>query len=465
MQTYHTPGVHIEHMLTEPARVLRTGVPLFLGLISRQDLKAYNAQQPDSDEQFVWKAHATFANAFIARKRGYLRLPKRLFSPREEIQTSDHSASQRSFFLRAGQPRGLAEDEQGTDQMVEQAISDKPQRFTIWPQFEAAYGDLAPFGFLTYAVHGFFENLGPLCYVQLVSFEGNAALEALQMGLSTLEAYDDFDLICVPDIMWGRTDQDSALVREMQTTVIEHCNRLGNRFALLDPLPFATPTQVLAQRQYLISENAALYYPWIDMRKGPGVTDRFVPPSGHVAGVFARTDLAVGVHKAPANELLEGVVNLAVQLNNAQQGPLNDVGVNCLRAFPRRGIRVWGARTLSHDLNWRYVNVRRIFLTAIRWIERNMVDVVFEPQGPQLWGRIVHDLTAYLTNLFEHGAFAGLTASTSFYVKCDAETNPPEVREVGQVVTEIGLAPAAPAEFIIVRIIHGPSGAKIIGPA
>lgn len=461
MPTYHTPGVHIEQMLTEPARVLRTGVPVFLGLIRKEDLNAYNAQQPKADERFVCKPNATFSNASIARKRGYLRLPKRLYSASDEIRVSDHFASPRSFYLRAGQACGPAEDEQD----IEQAIDEKPQRFTVWPQFEAAYGDVAPFGFLTYAVRGFFENLGPLCYVQLICFEKDSISEALQMGLSTLEAYDDFDLVCVPDIMWSQTDKDIDPVRDMQTSVIEHCNRLGNRFAILDSLPLATQPQILAQRQQLISENAALYYPWVEMRNGPGATDRFVPPCGHVAGVFARTDLTVGVHKAPANELLQGVVNLAVNLNNDQQGPLNDLGVNCLRAFPRRGIRVWGARTLSHDLNWRYVNVRRIFLTAIRWIERNMLDVVFEPQGPQLWARIVHDLTAYLTDLFEHGAFAGLNVSTSFYVKCDAETNPPEVQEAGQVVTEIGLAPAAPAEFIVVRIIHGPTGANISGPA
>ena len=128
------------------------------------------------------------------------------------------------------------------------------------------------------------------------------------------------------------------------------------------------------------------------------------------------------------------------------------------------GIRIWGARTLSQQAAWRYINVRRIFLTAGRWIERNMTDVLFEPNTPELWGRIVRDLTMYFTELLEQGALAGRTAQEAFYVKCDAETNPHTEREIGHVVTEIGLAPAATAEFIVMRLIHGPSGVCILGP-
>lgn len=460
MPTYHTPGVYIENVLTEPARVLRTGVPVFLGLIRKAELETYNMQQADVNEQFIWKQTATSKNVFIARKRGYVRLPARPYSPSAEMRASDHSASQRSLYLRAGKPSGPPADEQD----LAKAINDKPQRFTVWPQFDATYGDLAPFGFLTYTVRGFFENEGRLCYVQFICFEGDSLLEAVAEGLKTLEAYDDFDLICVPDIMWPPTAVDNDLVYQMQAAVLEHCDKLGNRFAILDSLPNADSDEVKVQRQALISGNAALYYPWVRAINGPGATDALVPPCGHVASVFARTDLAVGVHKAPANEPLQGVVDLGVNLNNEQQGPLNDASINCLRAFPRRGIRVWGARTLSNDLNWQYINVRRIFLTAIRWIDHNLIDVTFEPQGPQLWVRIVRDLTAYFTDLLERGAFAGKRAGESFYVKCDAETNPPELQETGQVVTEIGLAPAAPAEFIVVRIIHGPTGASIMDP-
>jgi phage tail sheath protein FI len=143
---------------------------------------------------------------------------------------------------------------------------------------------------------------------------------------------------------------------------------------------------------------------------------------------------------------------------------LNEVGINCLRAFPRRGIRVWGARTLRRGSTWRYINVRRVMMTAARWINRNMADVACEPHTPRLWDSITRDLTAYFGDLARRGALVGPPNAEAFYVKCDAETNPPEEREVGRVVTEIGLRPAAPSEFIIIRIIHGPAGVEIVEP-
>jgi phage tail sheath protein FI len=162
----------------------------------------------------------------------------------------------------------------------------------------------------------------------------------------------------------------------------------------------------------------------------------------------------VGVFKAPANEEVLGVLDLETNIDNSIQDQLNPEGVNCLRAFPGRGIRVWGARTLSRDPNWRYVSVRRLFLTLRRWIDLNMAWATFEPNELPLWVRIQRELTTYLTTLLRAGALQGATPAQAFYVKCDAETNPPDLREAGQVVTEIGLAPLAPAEFIVVRIIQ-----------
>ena len=136
------------------------------------------------------------------------------------------------------------------------------------------------------------------------------------------------------------------------------------------------------------------------------------------------------------------------------QAELNPEGVNVVRVFPGRGIRLWGARTLSRQDEWRYVNVRRLFLTLRRWLDRNMTFAAFEPNGPRLWIRIRRELTVYLTDLWLDGALAGSTPDEAFFVKCDAETNPPDGREAGQVVTEIGLAPSAPSEFIVVRIVQ-----------
>jgi phage tail sheath protein FI len=248
---------------------------------------------------------------------------------------------------------------------------------------------------------------------------------------------------------------------QVQQHILTHCAEEGNRLAILDALPEATTAGVLEQRDRLTigqaePVNGALYHPWLRIVSGvvQRPVDRLVPPCGHVAGIFARSDARVGVFKAPANEEVLGVVDLETNIDNSIQDQLNPEGVNCLRAFPGRGIRVWGARTLSRDPNWRYVNVRRLFLTLRRWIDLNMAWATFEPNELPLWVRIQRELTTYLTTLLRAGALQGASPAQAFYVKCDAETNPPDLREAGQVVTEIGLAPLAPAEFIVVRIIH-----------
>jgi phage tail sheath protein FI len=180
-----------------------------------------------------------------------------------------------------------------------------------------------------------------------------------------------------------------------------------------------------------------------------------------VAGIYSRTDREVGVHKAPANAVVEGVLDLRVGLDDAQVGELYDRRVNCLRSVPGRGIRVWGARTLSDDPGWRSVNVRRVFLTLGRWLERFMADAVHEPNDVRLWVRIMRDLTAYLDGLYRRGALKGRTPEEAYFVKCDGETNPPDVVDAGMVVTQIGMAPAAPAEFIVVRVVHGTGGVAL----
>jgi phage tail sheath protein FI len=317
--------------------------------------------------------------------------------------------------------------------------------------------------YLAESVTGFFENGGARCYVVRADPDaGRDRAEALRTAIATLASVNDLDLVAVPDAMSlrapdGKPDGD-AIVR-VQQHALAHCAEQGNRLAILDGLPNDSApgdsaAVVLKQREKLTigqaePSNGALYFPWLRTLSG-----RFVPPSGHVAGIYARTDARVGVFKAPANEEVFGVLDLDASVDDSIQGRLNPEGVNCLRAFPRRGIRVWGARTLSRDINWRYVNVRRLFLTLRRWIDVNMVWANFEPNEPRLWVRIQRELTTYLIRLLEDGALKGATPDQAFYVKCDSETNPPELREVGQVVTEIGLAPQTPAEFIVIRIIH-----------
>jgi phage tail sheath protein FI len=338
-----------------------------------------------------------------------------------------------------------------------------PQRLTRWPEFEPHFGAPLADGYLGTAVRGFFDNGGRQCYV--VPLDNKQPTEtALQAGLAALAPLDALDLVCAPDIMRLPPPAPPA-VRTLQTAVLNHCDRAGDRLASLDALPGGNIATVLEQRRGLLGQNGALYFPWIDTGERDAQDQvRFVPPCGHVAGVYARSDERVGVHKAPANEVLEGVLDLEINVSHAQQGELNPQGVNALRVFPGRGIRVWGARTISPEAAWIYISVRRLFLTAGRWIERHLANAVFEPHGPTLWARITRELTAYFNRLLQQGALQGAVSQDAFYVKCDAETNPPEMREAGQVITEIGLAPAVPGEFVVIRIIHGASGVTVSGP-
>jgi hypothetical protein len=310
--------------------------------------------------------------------------------------------------------------------------------------------------YLADAVSGFFANAGKRCYV--VRLEPSRVDDAALIGgIEKLAAVTDLDLVAVPDAT-GLLEADA--VRRVQRALLEHCSTEANRFALLDAPAGIGPDEVVQERRLLLTgvrkpEDGALYYPWVRTGKG-----RLVPPCGHVAGVFGRSDAAVGVFKAPANEELADVRDVETLIDHAQQGSLNPEGVNCLRVFPGRGIRVWGARTLSPDPVWRYINVRRLFITTGRWIEGNMAWAAFEPNSPRLWVRIQRELTVYLRDLWRQGALKGASAEEAFFVKCDVETNPGGQRELGEVVTELGLAPLLPAEFVRVRIVHRSSGVE-----
>ena len=330
--------------------------------------------------------------------------------------------------------------------------------------FDTLFQDkLAPGNFLAEAVNGFFLNGGVRCYVVGARFEesSDAASKerALKEALQALSPLTNLDLIAVPDAMM----LDVEAIKRVQSEMLRHCEVNGDRMAILDALPTASVSSLIAQRNDITTGvrepvNGALYYPWLKNNAG-----QLIPPSGHIAGIFSRSDARVGVFKAPANEEVLGALDLGVEESGASkalivdsnlQAQLNPEGINCLRAFPGRGIRVWGARTLSRDTEWLYVSVRRLVLTLRRWIDANMAWASFEPNTPQLWVRIKRELDVYLTELWRAGALRGQASEEAFYVKCDAETNPPEVREAGQTATEIGLAPGAPAEFLIVRIIH-----------
>jgi len=295
-------------------------------------------------------------------------------------------------------------------------------------------------------------------------FVGDAAERT---GVGGFEAVDEITMVCAPDIMAayqaGQLSKDQ--VKAVQLAMLAHCETMQDRFAILDPLPDMTPQEV---QEWRVSEAGydskygALYYPWIeivDPAQNGEVTP--FPPSGHLAGIYARSDTERGVHKAPANEVVRGAIGLTTQVTKSEQDILNPQGINCIRAFPGRGIRVWGARTLSSDAAWRYVNVRRLFNFVEESIEEGTQWVVFEPNDMDLWARVKRDITAFLTRVWRSGALFGATAAEAFYVKCDEELNPVEVRDAGQLIVEIGLAPVKPAEFVIFRISQWAGGGEV----
>jgi phage tail sheath protein FI len=183
-----------------------------------------------------------------------------------------------------------------------------------------------------------------------------------------------------------------------------------------------------------------------------------------VAGIYAATDQSTGMCKAPANAPVQGAMDLEVHVDPVTQGSLNKIGVNCIRAFPGRGILLWGARTLSLDPAWEFVNVCRTMITIVRWLAQRMIDVTFEPNNLTLWVRIQREVSTFLQSLFQAGALAGTSPSQAFFVKCDAETNTPDVQAEGAVVTIVGVAPALPSEFVVVQIVSNPNGVVVSGP-
>ncbi|MBY8888853.1 phage tail sheath family protein [Streptomyces sp. PTM05] len=282
-------------------------------------------------------------------------------------------------------------------------------------------------------------------------------------GFGGLEAVDEISMVCVPDLMsaYQRGAIDLESVKAVQLGLIAHCELMGDRVAIIDPPPGLNARQIRVWRQETAgydSKYAALYYPWIKVFDPATGRTRMAPPSGHMAGIWARSDSERGVHKAPANEVVRGAVDLEIQITRGEQDLLNPIGVNCVRAFPGRGIRVWGARTLSSDPAWRYLNVRRYFNYLEESILLGTQWVVFEPNDQALWARIRRNVSAFLVNEWRNGALFGSRPEEAFYVKCDEETNTPESVDLGRVICEIGIAPVKPAEFVIFRLAQFSSG-------
>jgi uncharacterized protein len=457
--TYRSPGVYREEIFLQPQVPLPTGIPAFVG---RADAIAALVKLPDTVD----------LPSFVSYDSNQQRL----------VCGGSLGAQQRLDLLELSNDRAF---QQAVEALY---ISAQPVvKLRRWQEFTDQLTG-RPNGYLAPVVQGFFANGGIHCYVLRLS-AAELSPVALLSALQVLDAIDDLDLVALPEVMGNlptlneslaafdtldatavveamRLRSDIQAILQAQKAVLTHCAQNGNRFALLDALPTTALAVVQQQRRQLAIDqleaiNGALYYPWLK-----NAANQIVPPCGHIAGVIARSDRDRGVFKAPANELISDTLDLVVLplkrqdnpipvvIDNRIQDQLNPEGINCLRAFPGRGIRVWGARTLSRDPIWLYINVRRVVLTLGRWIDRNLRWATFEPNSPRLWMRIQRELTTYLERLWQQGALQGAAPNQAFFVKCDAETNPTESRELGNVVTEIGLAIAAPAEFVIVRIVH-----------
>jgi phage tail sheath protein FI len=290
----------------------------------------------------------------------------------------------------------------------------------------------------------------------------NIGLNQYNAALAALEKVDDISIVCAPDATDGGT----------QAALVAHCEKMADRFAILDSAFNASvfgPGSVLTQRQTVESARgyAALYYPWVQINDPNSLTGNdtmLVPTSGHMAGIYARSDEQRGVHKAPANEMITLGVGLERILDDAQQGELNIQGVNVHRVFAGKSRPVvWGARTTcpKDEVPWRYINVRRLFIYVEQSIKLGIHWAVFEPNDPGLWKKLDRTITEFLTRVWRSGALFGTKASEAFYVKIDDELNPEPIRALGQVIIEIGLAPVRPAEFVIVRIGMWNGGSQI----
>jgi phage tail sheath protein FI len=333
-------------------------------------------------------------------------------------------------------------------------------------------------------------------------FLGDAdALAMPRKGLSAFDRVEAVSIICIPDILIqpsltppapppedvpphdpclpfqdgppaplpldpGTPEQPPLFsiddVLAVQHAMIDHCERHKDRVAILDaPVHTGGASYTIAEIQDWRSQFdssrgfGALYYPWVKVVDPLNSGKRLlyaVPPSGHIAGLYARTDFSAGVHKAPANAELLWSEDVTVSVNDEAQGILNPLGINCVRAFPGRGIRVYGARTVSSDADWRYVNVRRLMLMIEKAVDEATQWAVFEPNDFNLRSTLIVGVSTFLESVWRQGALTGATAKEAFYIKCDATNNPPEQVDAGKLLMEIGVAPTHPAEFIIFRI-------------
>jgi phage tail sheath protein FI len=273
-------------------------------------------------------------------------------------------------------------------------------------------------------------------------FVGVDAGSGNRTGIQALEDIDEI-AVCMAPSIWSST---------VHSALIQHCETLKDRFAILDPRDGLSIEGIRDVREALDTKYAALYYPWLEVRDPSVGRDVYVAPSGHMAGIYARVDTERGVHKAPANEVIRAITKIAQDVTFREQALLNPKGINALRFFPNRGNRVWGARTLTSDMSWKYINVRRLFIYVEESIDEGTQWVVFEPNDEPTWARVRQTISNFLVGVWRSGALEGAKPDEAFFVRCDRTTMTQDDIDNGRLICIIGIAPVKPAEFVIFRI-------------
>lgn len=477
MPEYLSPGVYVEEVpsAVKPIAGVSTSTTAFVGVVpntltileENPDYDPTKAKDAGNSPTISWTFPSdpadlkTKSDAFTALLEPNSRPPR----PNQGVDAK--------AFRKAQQDLALARSRSSAGTM---APAGKPVLCTSFTDFTRSFGSFSTNGLppnpapaagapavegfqnqLAHAVYGFFENGGTRCYV--MRYPTLADLRSDE-SWAPLEAIDEISIVAAPGVV------DPA--GEVQMGMIDHCEEMGSRFAIVDaPAEITDFTVDAIKKPDRNSNYAAIYYPQIEVFDMPTQLQNpdgdgllAIPPSGHLAGIYSRVDHERGVFKAPANEVIRGAKALPVQISRNQQDGLNPYGVNCIR-FINDNITVWGARTAGGDANadLKYINVRRTLIFLRESIDRGTQWVVFEPNDPKLWAKIVFNVSAFLTTVWADGALFGNTPQEAFYVKCDEELNPPAERDLGKVTTEIGVAIVRPAEFVIFRISQwqGPS--------
>lgn len=330
-------------------------------------------------------------------------------------------------------------------------------RLTSFAEFAAIYGGLddlmlggggsAP-NDLAYAARAFFEGGGKRLYVATTPAGGSR--QDYADALAGLDDLKEITLVAAPGVA---TDAVTRLL-------LDHVEAPGrHRFALLDPPKGATVAEVQAFRAAYDSRHAALYYPWVLATDPRGGAQIALPPSGFACAAFARTDVERGVWKAPANEMVTGAVGLERDITKGVQDALHPLGVNCIRALTGRGIRISGARTISSEPEWKYVNLRRLMTYLEASLEKGLQWAVFEPNAPKLWAQVAQAATDFLYKLWRDGGLMGAKPEEAFFVRCDRSTMTGVDLDAGRLVCLIGVAAVRPAEFLIFGVSQNTSDA------